>query len=674
MFNISLGRADCGHFDCAMQKEWLVTNGLGGYAFGTVGGANTRRYHGLLVAALRPPLERTLMVAKIDVMAHYDGDGKVYPLSTNEYSSGAVDPRGYRHIESFHLEGLIPVWVYALADARLEQRIWMAHGHNTTYITYTLTRASDTVWLKLSPFCTYRDYHSHRRGGWQSEISPLQGGFEVRASTNAQPYRVVADRGRFSLGGEWYWNFRHREERQRGLDDIEDLYVPGYFNATLHPGETLTLVCSTEPVEPHAGAAALEQERQREAALDQNSPADEPPWLSQLALAADQFIVQRWPNSSSATPSANSAEPGTTIIAGYPWFGDWGRDTMIALPGLTLVTGRPTVAASILRTFARYISLGMLPNRFPDTTLSPDYNAVDATLWYFYALQQYLRCTNDLNLAQELYPLLVEIIDRHRQGTRYNIYVDPLDGLLYAGEPGLQLTWMDAKVGSWVVTPRVGKSVEVNALWHNALRVMVDLARRLDQAKAAQAYQQQADYVATNFRRRYWFEAGEYLFDVIDGPAGEVGPDGKRYDDSLRPNQILAVSLPFPLLSEAQAKAVVDICAMQLVTSYGLRTLAAEDPAYTHRCRGDALQRDSAAHQGTVWTWLLGHFVTAHYRVYGQPALARSFLTPMEHHLRDAGLGSISESFDGAPPHTPRGCLARAWSVAEVLRAWREIP
>jgi predicted glycogen debranching enzyme len=668
MDKITLGRAECGHFDCAAQKEWLVTNGLGGYAAGTVSGANTRRYHGLLVAALRPPLERTVMVAKIDALAHYDGNGKVYSLATNEYTSNTVEPRGYRHIETFHLEGLIPVWTYALADARLEQRIWMAYGHNTTYLTLTLARASDALWLKLTPFCTYRDYHSHRRGGWQPEINPINGGFEVKASAGAQPYRVVADLGRFKLGGEWYWNFRHREEKQRGLDDVEDLYMPGHFNVTLRPGETLTLVCSTEPVEPQAGLEALVRERQRQENLLQNIPADEPAWISQLTLAADQFIVQRsMPASTTAPP-----QPGTTVIAGYPWFGDWGRDTMIALPGLTLSTGRPAVAASILRTFAQYVSHGMLPNRFPDTSASPDYNAVDATLWYFYAVHQYLRCTNDLALAQELYPLLVEIINRHRQGTRYNIYVDPLDGLLYAGEQSLQLTWMDAKVGNWVVTPRIGKAVEINALWHNGLRVMADLSQRLGQTKAAHDYHSQADFVATQFRRRFWFEAGEYLFDVIDGPVGELGPDRKRYDDSLRPNQILAVSLPFPLLSEAQAKAVVDICALYLVTSYGLRTLAAEDPAYTRRCKGDALQRDSAAHQGTVWTWLLGPFVTAHYRVYGQPALARSFLTPLEHHLHDAGLGSISETFDGDSPHNPRGSQARAWSVAEVLRAWRE--
>lgn len=670
MAEIALGRMDCGHFDCSSEREWLVTNGLGGYASGTVGGVNTRRYHGLLVAALRPPLERTVMVAKIDATAHYDGNGKVYLLATNEYAGNVVDPRGYRHLEAFHLEGLIPVWTYALADARLEQRIWMAHGQNTTYLTYTLVRALDAIWLRLTPLCTYRDYHSHRRGGWQPIVKIVKGGFEFKAAGNAQPYRVVADRGKFIQGGDWYWNFKHRVEKQRGLDDVEDLFAPGYFNVTLHPGDTLTIICSTQPVEPQPGAEALQQERQRQEALRREIHADEPAWISHLTLATDQFLVQRRPATNDQ--SGSSAEPGTTVIAGYPWFSDWGRDTMIALPGLTLCTGRPAIAASILRTFTRYISQGMLPNRFPDASRTPEYNTVDAALWYIYAIHQYLRYTQDLALVEELYPTLTEIIDYYRRGTRYNIYVDPTDGLLYAGEAGLQLTWMDAKVGHWVVTPRIGKPVEVNALWHNALRVMADLARQLCFAKAAQQYEEQANFVAESFQRRFWYEAGEYLYDVIDGPVGEFGPDGKRYDDSLRPNQIFAVSLPFKLLPHAQAKAVVDICALYLLTSYGLRTLAAEDPAYTQSCKGDALQRDSAYHQGTVWAWLLGPFVTAHYRVYGQTALARSFLAPIEQQLTDACLGSIGEIFDGASPHPARGCFARAWSVAEVLRAWHE--
>ena len=666
---IALGRADCGRFESAVEKEWLVTNGLGGFGAGTVSGANTRRYHGLLVAALRPPLERTVLVAKIDAVAEYND--KPYPLFVNEFADGTIDPHGYRHLETFHLEGLIPVWVYALADARLEQRVWMAYGHNITYITYTLTRTANPLSLRLTPLCTYRDYHSHRHGDWHLAYDPVTGGFEVKAFDGARPYRVVADRGEFCPTGDWYFNFKHRLESYRRLDDTEDLFAPGHFNVILNPGETLTVVCSAEIAETQVGLEALQQERQRQAALLADTSVDEPAWISHLALAADQFIVQRAHGDES--PSSGTEEM-KTVIAGYPWFGDWGRDTMIALPGLTLSTKRPEVAASILRTFAGHVSQGMLPNRFPDTGEPPEYNTVDATLWYFHAIHQHLLHTGDITLARELYPTLADIIDWHRRGTRYNIHVDPTDGLLFAGEPGVQLTWMDAKVGNWVVTPRIGKPVEVNALWHNALRVMADLSERLRKLKAAKQYREQADLMANIFRKRFWFEAGRYLYDVIDGPEGAPGPNGKRYDRSIRPNQIFAVSLPFSLLSDTQAQAVVDICARHLLTSHGLRSLADEDPAYTGHYGGGSLQRDGAYHQDTVWGWILGPFVAAHYRVYGDVTLAQSFLSGLEYHLSDACLGSISEIFDGDPPHTARGCFAQGWSVSEVLRAWRELP
>lgn len=671
MNDIALGRADCGRLERAISKEWLVTNGLGGYAAGTISGINTRRYHGLLVAALAPPLGRTLLVSKIDVVAHYDGDGRIYPLGTNEYADNSIDTHGYRHLESFYLDGLIPVWVYTLADARLEQRVWMAHGHNTTYISYTLTRAIDSVFLKLTPYCTYRDYHSHSHGDWQPDVALITGGFEVKAFDDTQTYRVIADKGEFSRDEDWYWSFRHRAETYRGLEDTEDLFVPGHFKLTLFPGQTLTVICSTEPLLSHDGSGALRQEQQRQARLLKNIPAEQPAWIHRLTLAADQFIVQRSPQKE--CPGAKPVEAGTTVIAGYPWFGDWGRHTMVALPGLTLCTGRPEVAARILRTFACYLSQGMLPNHFPDSGEGPMYNTVDATLWYFYAIHQYLLYSGDMGLVKELYPALVEIVEWHQQGTRYNIQVDPADGLLYAGQAGQQLTWMDAKVGHRVVTPRVGKPVEVNALWHNALRVMADLSQRLQEFEAARRYSEQADFVAGNFRRRFWFEEGEYLHDVIDGPAGEIGPDGKRYDHSLRPNQIFAVSLPFKLLTDEQAKAVVDICALYLLTSHGLRSLVAQDRAYVGHYGGPAYERDNAYHQGTVWAWLLGPFVTAYYRVYGDAQTACSFLAPLQHHLVDGCIGSISDIFDGDPPHLPRGCFASAWSVAEVLRAWWEI-
>jgi predicted glycogen debranching enzyme len=378
-----------------------------------------------------------------------------------------------------------------------------------------------------------------------------------------------------------------------------------------------------------------------------------------LSLRADQFIVSR------PTPD----DPGgKSIIAGYPWFGDWGRDTMISLPGLTLATGRPDVARSILRTFARFVDRGMLPNRFPDEGETPRvaYNTVDATLWYFEAIRAYHAATGDDDLVRELFPVLQDIIDWHQRGTRYNIHVDPNDGLLYAGEAGVQLTWMDAKVGDWVVTPRIGKPVEINALWYNALRIMADFSRLVtgESVPSDVSYTTLADRVRSSFAR-FWNEAGGYGYDVIDGPGGD--------DASLRPNQLFAVSLHHSPLDADRQRAVVEVCARHLLTSHGLRSLAPNDPAYVGRYGGDQYQRDAAYHQGTVWGWLIGPFVSAHLRVYRDPALAQSYLAPLMHHLSDHGLGSISEIFDGDAPFAPRGCIAQAWSVAEVLRAWQEI-
>ena len=660
---IQLGRADCGHYEIAARKEWLVTNGIGGFAAGTLSGAHTRRYHGMLIAALNPPLGRTMLVSKLDVTATYQG--RDYPLFANRFTDGTVDPHGYQNLESFRLDGLIPVWHYVLADARLEQRVWMAHSHNTTYVTYHLTQGTGPVTLEIVPLVTYRDYHSQSHGGWSLGVEPVAGGFRVHAFDGAQPCTVVADRGEFTLDSAWYWNFNHELESERGLDSREDLLRPGRLTATLSPGETVTVICSTESITPHAGLDALTQERRRQAELLSGAPPDEPAWVRHLTLAADQFIVAR---------SLADGMPGATVIAGYPWFSDWGRDTMIALPGLTLTTGRPDLAAVILRTFARYVDQGMLPNRFPDAGETPEYNTVDATLWYIHAIYQHWQVTGDTGLAKELYPVLVDIIDWHRRGTRYGIHVDPDDGLLFSGTAGVQLTWMDAKVGDWVVTPRTGKAVEINALWHNALRVMAELGRHIGQPEAAiKNYSADADRVAETFRQRFWYEAGGYLYDVIDGPDGELDSAGRRGDASLRPNQIFAVSLPFKLLTDKQAQAVVDSCARELWTSYGLRSLTTSAKAYVGHYGGPPLARDGAYHQGTVWGWLLGPFATAHYRVYGDAVRARAYLAAMADHLADGCLGSISEIFDGDPPHSPRGCFAQAWSVAEVLRAWREL-
>jgi predicted glycogen debranching enzyme len=380
---------------------------------------------------------------------------------------------------------------------------------------------------------------------------------------------------------------------------------------------------------------------------------DAPPWIERLVLAADQFVVRR--------PLPDDPD-GATVIAGYHWFGDWGRDTMIALPGLTLDTGRADVARKILTTFARFLDRGMLPNRFPDGGEAPEYNTADATLWYVEAIRAYHAATGDDGLLEDLWPALESIVTWHRDGTRYGIRPDPADGLLAAGELGVQLTWMDARVGDRVVTPRTGKPVEINALWYNALVAMGGFARRL--RRPARTFETEAARVATGFAR-FWNPHEGWCFDVLDGPDGA--------DPALRPNQILAVALPASPLPPERRRAVVDACARHLVTSYGLRSLAPFDARYAGRYAGDVAARDGAYHQGTVWAWLLGPFALAHFAAYGDAAAARAWLAPLADHLGDYGLGSIAEIFDAEPPFAPRGCIAQAWSVAETLRAWQAL-
>jgi glycogen debranching enzyme len=666
--NIGFGREICGDLTTAAAREWLVTNGIGGYASGTVAGVLTRRYHGLLVAALDPPLGRTLLLTKLEEVVHYHH--RVYSLSTDRWIDGSVDPDGYRHIERFWLQGTVPTWRFACGDALLEKRVWMQQGANTTFVQYTLTRATQPLALMLKALVNYRDHHgSIRSWGWQMDVERVERGVRVLATENATPLYLLSDRADALAA-----------ERYRGLSDREDHLHVATFHLTLLPGDTVTIVASTEPTPMLNGSTALKQRQSYEQKLlnlwktnRPNSIRDSSLWISQLVLAADQFLVNRavtvgsdlsadlteFATNADASPPSPPALNGKTIIAGYPWFSDWGRDTMISLPGLTLATGRSEVARLILRTFAHYVDQGMLPNRFPDVGELPEYNTVDATLWYFEAILQYYRLTQDDDLLMELFPVLSEIIHWHCRGTRYHIHLDPTDGLLYAGEPGLQLTWMDAKVGDWVVTPRTGKPIEVNALWYSALRTMAKVARQL--GKPHQEYDAIADRTLARFSRFWNAELG-YCYDVLDGPEGD--------DPSLRPNQIFAVSLTESPLAPAQQKAVVDVCSRSLLTSHGLRSLAADHPLYQGRYGGTPLQRDGSYHQGTVWGWLLGPFVLAHLRVYGDPGQARQFLEPMADHLCNHGVGNLSEIFDGDAPMTPRGCFAQAWTVAEVLRAW----
>ncbi|WP_293132465.1 amylo-alpha-1,6-glucosidase [Microcoleus sp. bin38.metabat.b11b12b14.051] len=677
---IAFGREICCNLDSAESREWLVTNGIGGYASGTIANLLTRRYHGLLVAALKPPLGRTLMLAKLDETAVYAD--RAYPLYTNRWADNMIEPHGYNCIESFHLEGTTPVWRYALADAILEKRIWMQQGANTTYIQYRLHRASQPIAIAVKALINYRDYHHMTGAGdWPVSLETLSAGVCVTAFPWATPLYLLTDatpEAKFKVATplyNWHYGFNLAAEQRRGLDYCEDHLHAATLHFAIAPGESLTLIASTEKNPELNGGTALELRRTYEQELLQkwSKVSESPDWIEQLVLAADQFIVNR--------PLPQEPD-GKTIIAGYPWFSDWGRDTTIALPGLTICTGRWEIARSILRTFAQYVDRGMLPNRFPDAGGAPEYNTADATLWYFEAIRAYCDCTGDDQLLAELWPTLCEIVDWHVRGTRYNIRVDPDDGLLYAGETGVQLTWMDAKIGDWVVTPRIGKPIELSALWYNAVQAMASFARRL--GKSHDEYQQLGDRTATGFTR-FWNDSTSYCYDVLDGPDGN--------DISLRPNQIFAVSLPLdsipahsaagrmggtatrytPLLTPIQRRAVVDACASGLLTSHGLRSLSPQHPQYRATYEGDPLQRDSAYHQGTAWGWLMGPFVLAHLHVYKDPKQAREFLEPMAHHIRAGGVGSLGEIFEGDAPHSPRGCTAQAWTVAEVLRAWLAI-
>lgn len=661
---IHFGREISGNLFDAESREWLVTNGIGGFASGTVAGGMTRRYHGLLVAALRPPLGRTHLVASLDEVVSYAG--ATYPLATHHWSSGAVDPQGFRFLESFRLEGATPVWTYALADALLEKRVWMADGENTTFIEYTVTRAGSPLDISCKALVNYRDFHSSTHAGdWRMKIVPVEHGAMILAFDGATPFYLRSAQASCEPRHEWYRDCFLPAEKERGLDDHEDHLFAALFHAQLNAGGRFSITATTEPGALLDVASSRSARAQRETVLldawrvqSSGSATTAPAWLPQLVLAADQFIVQR----------ALPGEPdGRSIIAGYHWFGDWGRDTMIALPGLTLATGRPEIARQILLAFASLVDAGMLPNTFPDAGGKPEYNTVDAALWYFEAARQYFQITQDSATLEKLYPVLVSIIDAQVAGTRYNIHVDPSDGLLFAGGPGVQLTWMDAKIGDWVVTPRTGKPVEINALWLNALEIIAGFARALNQP--AEKFQSLSAQAKSSFQK-FWNAERSCCFDVIDIPS--VGKTTAN-DASIRPNQIFAVSLPVSPLTPEQQKSVVDLCAQQLLTSHGLRSLASGDPAYQGHYGGDPRSRDSAYHQGTVWGWLLGPFALAHFRVYNDRAAALRFLEPLGSHISAYGLGTLAEIFDGDTPHSPRGAIAQAWTVAELLRAWQTL-
>jgi predicted glycogen debranching enzyme len=659
---VQFGREVCGDLEIAESREWLVTNGLGGYASGTVAGTATRRYHGLLMASLKPPVQRTMLVNGIDESVRYFES--TFSLGTNRWMSGSISPRGYLQVESFHLEGTKPVWRYALADALLEKRVWMKQGENTTYVQYSLVRGSAPIELEGKVLVNYRDFHHTTQAkGWQMTIEPVENGLRVKAFDGAVFFYLKSSGASWTPAHEWYREYFLPAERARGLDDREDRLFGGVFQCQLRIGESVTVVFSTEERTSLDASEARVSQTDQELKLYQAwqgqhakvcaaRPEEEPGWLWQLVLAADQFLVER---------VFLDQSRGHSILAGYPWFNDWGRDVMIALPGLTLSAGRPAIARDILRTWSRFVEDGLLPNNFPDGGGEPERNTADATLWFFEALRQYFQVTQDVDLIRDLFPALAGIIDAHVHGTRFNIKVDPGDALLSAGSPEVQLTWMDAKIGDWVVTPRRGKPVEINALWINALHTMANFAGTL--TKPREGYAKLADK-ATRYFQKFWNAERNCCYDVIDTPGGEK-------DGALRPNQIFAVSLPVSPLEPPQQKALVATVAEHLLTSHGLRSLGPQEPGYKGKYGGGPRDRDSSYHQGTVWGWLLGPFALAHYRVYKDANVAQSFLEPLGRTIYSAGLGTLGEVFGGDAPFPPGGCPAQAWTVAEVFRAWQ---
>ena len=653
----------------ALAREWLVTNGLGGYASGTIGGAATRRYHGLLVAALPAPLGRRLLLAQVEERARVR-DGPALELG-----AGAAPGDGSEggRLTEFRLELGLPVWRFDLGDGGvLERRVLLAHEQNTVFLIYELVDGAEPVRLKLRVSLQHRSHDA-------PVDTPLPGGFRLSeadgdyefAVADLPPLRMLAygSSQAFTVERKQLPEAHYSAEGARGYADRGPLWSPGYFRLVVAPGERAALVASTETwdaaraLEPAAALAAEVERRRRRLAVAGCASRDD--MTAELVLAADQFVVKPVGRASDVAELLAEGEESRTVIAGYYWFTDWGRDTMISLDGLTLATGRHTEARSILQTFAHSLRDGLLPNLFPEGENDGLYHTADATLWFFHAIDRYVRATGDRVTLATLLPRLVEVAERHLAGTRFGIGVDPGDGLLRQGAAGLQLTWMDAKVGEWVVTPRRGKAVEINALWYNALELLADWLRDADQATDAASWQRHAERARASFNRRFWYAAGGYLYDVVDGEAGD--------DAACRPNQIFAISLQHPVLERQRWVPVLEVTRERLLTPLGLRTLSREHADYRAVYCGDIRARDAAYHQGTVWPWLIGAFVDAWLKAHpADGAKARRFLAGFDAHLSDGCIGTISEIFDAEPPFLPRGCVAQAWSVAEVLRAWRK--
>ncbi|MEZ4827698.1 MAG: amylo-alpha-1,6-glucosidase [Bacteroidia bacterium] len=646
---ISLDSTVLNRFEKAIQYEWLETNGLGGYSCSTVIHANTRRYHGLLVAATRPPVGRMVLVSKMEdkVIA---GE-KIYHLSSNKYR-GTVYPTGYIFQKEFKRD-LFPEFVYQTNGIEMRKTIVAVHGENTVLVLYEVLKANKNFTLELKPFLGARGHHelTHFNHAINRVALFENGVMRTRPYPDSPEIFISAPGGHFESVPDWYYQFEYAEELKRGEDAHEDLFSPGKLYIPMEAGSKVGLIVSTENPSGRDPWELFQAEKLRRQKIIRmaGSPS---PMLQTLALAADQFLVER-------------GEGGKSIIAGYPWFCDWGRDTMISLPGICLASGRLDEARQILRAYAREVDSGMIPNRFPEKGEHPVYNTIDATLWFFVAVYKYLQESGDREFVEdEILPVLSEILFWHEKGTRYNIHTDE-DGLLCGGIGGVQLTWMDAKCGDWVVTPRMGKAVEINALWYNAWEIFAFLNGLVGHKSIAQDAARKARQIKRQFQTLFWNQDKGCLYDYIDG---------ELKDEAVRPNQIFAISLPFQILTASKSYQVLKKIEEELLTPRGLRSLSPADSMYHAKYQGDLLARDGAYHQGTVWGWLMGPYIDALVKTKGLAGKeeARNLFINMDEHFREGCISSISEIFDGDAPHKPRGCFAQAWSVAELLRVNHE--
>ncbi len=670
--SVRFGKSEWSSWDRGIEREWLLTNGIGGSASSTIIGGNSRRYHGLLIAALEPPVKRHLILSQLHETISISG--REYALQS--FSTGSYIRKGFLNQQSFELDPL-PQFTYSIGDVLVEKTVSMVYGENTVVVMYRLRTGTEALTMKIAPLVNFRDYHgdssryhmrfSQKACGDHTLIKPYELGLDILIGCPGGKYEAANDC--------WFEGMYYAVEQERGLQAYEDHYIPGEFCFEAGPERDVSffIVCTVigsiqenqangtdydryselcaKYLQYSYGKSSIEAEKLRLQKLTEGCRNE---FHRSLTISADQFIAYRRSTGSK------------TILAGYPWFTDWGRDAMISLSGLTLSTGRYKDAADILSTFSEYIKYGLIPNMFPDRGGDPGYNTVDAALWYFDAVYRYVQKTGDIELVRDrLYASMLQIFNAYRNGTLHDIHMDD-DFLISAGNKDTQLTWMDAKTGDTVFTPRHGKAVEINALWYNALKIMEEISFKL--GYDAQEYGTLANNVKKSFARVFWYEDEKYLYDVVN----------ESYkDDSVRPNQIFAAGLTYPVIDGTMARCVVEKVWRELYTAYGLRSLSPHSNSYKGQCTGDRYTRDSAYHQGTVWTWPIGHFITAFSRTFGKvPEYADMptlFLKPFEDHLCHACLGSISEIFDGDEPLFPRGCCAQAWSVAEVLRAYSEI-